>query len=236
MPGGFASRVLELSKKDPVIVALDDPLGDASPILAKLSGAGPLNLRVGWAPILEGGLKAIGRARELAGGGLVIADVKIADVPHVSGGVARALLDAGADGVIIHGFLGPDVVSEVVRVARGSGVLVVAETTNPGATLCYSGCSDAIAALARDAGADGIIAPATRPERIAALRRVVGDGMAIISPGVGAQGGDAAAATAAGADMIIVGRGIVRSEDPLAELRRFRSEALRGLSERQGRR
>ncbi|BBE42984.1 Orotidine 5'-phosphate decarboxylase [Conexivisphaera calida] len=229
MPGAFAARIIELSRKDPIVIALDDPLDDVLATLRELSLGVPLNLKVGWMPVLHGGLSAITRAKELAQGGLVIADLKIADVPHVSGGIARALFNAGADGVIIHGFLGPDVISEVVHSAQGSGVLVVAETTNPGASLCYPRCSDSIAAAARDAGADGIIAPATRPERITALRRIIGRDLVIVSPGVGAQGGDAAATIAAGADMIVVGRSIMRSKDPALELARLRSEALRSL-------
>ncbi|HEU16511.1 MAG TPA: orotidine-5'-phosphate decarboxylase, partial [Nitrososphaeria archaeon] len=106
------------------------------------------------------------------------------------------------------------------------------ETTNPGASLCYPRCSDSIAAAAKDAGADGIIAPATRPERITALRRIVGSDLAIVSPGVGAQGGNAATTIAAGADMIVVGRSIMRSQDPALELARLRSEALRSFSGR----
>lgn len=230
--GKFSERLIGASLSDPVIIAVDEPIDEAAPVLEELSAGGPLNLKVGWMPVLRGGLGAIGAAREAAGGGIVIADLKLADVPHVSGSVARELLGAGADAVIIHGFLGPDVVEEVVRSAGGSGVIVVAETSNAGAALCYAGCSDEIARLARDAGADGIVAPATRPERISALRRVVGRDLAIIAPGVGAQGGDAAAATLAGADMIVVGRSIMRSGRPRAELERLRAEALRGISAR----
>jgi orotidine-5'-phosphate decarboxylase len=62
-------------------------------------------------------------------------------------------------------------------------------------------------------GAAGIIAPATRPERLAALRREVGP-LLILSPGVGAQGGSASEALRMGADYVIVGRGIYGAEDP----------------------
>lgn len=232
MPGTFAARIIKLSREDPVLIALDDPIDDVLDVLQELSRGGSLNLKVGWMPVLHGGLDAIKRAKALARDGLVIVDLKIADVPHVSGSIARALFGAGADGVIIHGFLGPDVISEVVRSAQGSGVLVVAETTNPGASLCYPRCSDSIAAAARDAGADGIIAPATRPDRITALRRIVGEDLAVVSPGVGAQGGNAATTIAAGADMIVVGRSVMKSRDPALELAQLRSEALRGFSGR----
>ena len=52
------------------------------------------------------------------------------------------------------------------------------------------------------------------------MRAAVGD-LTIISPGVGAQGGDPRAAIAAGADMVIVGRAIYQADDPGSEARDF---------------
>ena len=72
--------------------------------------------------------------------------------------------------------------------------------------------------IARKAGATGIIAPATRPERVSALRGIVGPDMVILSPGVGTQGGSAGTTIRAGADAVIVGRSLYLSEDPSAAL------------------
>jgi orotidine-5'-phosphate decarboxylase len=77
-----------------------------------------------------------------------------------------------------------------------------------------------LAAVAREGGATGVVAPATRPEDIAAVRAAVGD-LTIISPGVGAQGGDSRAAIAAGADLVIVGRAIYQADDPGSAARDF---------------
>ena len=70
-----------------------------------------------------------------------------------------------------------------------------------------------------ECGADGIIAPATRPERVKVLRGIVGS-RKILSPGVGAQGGDADT-VAKLVDGIIVGRAIYEAEDPAAAARVF---------------
>jgi orotidine-5'-phosphate decarboxylase len=77
--------------------------------------------------------------------------------------------------------------------------------------------------LAKAAGARGIVAPATRPERISELRRIIGD-LEIISPGVGAQGGKASDALRAGADFVIVGRAIYDAPDPGAAARKLAEE------------
>ena len=73
--------------------------------------------------------------------------------------------------------------------------------------------AEEMARLGVECGVSGFIAPATRPERIAAVRQVIGD-LKILSPGVGAQGGKASDAIRAGADYAIVGRAIYGSEDP----------------------
>jgi len=80
--------------------------------------------------------------------------------------------------------------------------------------------------LAVTVGASGIIAPATRPERVKHLRELIGDKL-ILAPGVGAQGGTPADPIAAGADYIIVGRAIYDSPNPRAEAEKITKEIAR---------
>ncbi len=102
-------------------------------------------------------------------------------------------------------------------------MFVVAEMSHPGAARFNASIADEIARLAVKMGAAGIIAPATRPERVRALRQIVGDRL-ILSPGVGAQGGSAGEVIAAGADFAIVGRAIYGDEDPGAAAERLGRE------------
>ncbi len=67
--------------------------------------------------------------------------------------------------------------------------------------------------MARDVGATGIVAGATRPELIRRLREVVGP-LLILAPGIGPQGGDPRQALQHGADHLIVGRRITAARDP----------------------
>ena len=61
------------------------------------------------------------------------------------------------------------------RLITGGSCFVVAEMSHPGATeFFYRGTAEKIARLAIECGADGIIAPATRPERVKVLRGIVG--------------------------------------------------------------
>ena len=63
-------------------------------------------------------------------------------------------------------------------------------------------------------GADGVVVGATVPDKIAEIRKILGDKVAIYSPGVGAQGGGAATAMRAGSNYLIVGREITMSPNP----------------------
>jgi len=152
----------------------------------------------------------------------LIADFKVADIPNTNRLIAEQVFDAGFSSIICHGFTGQDAVQACVDVAAdyGGSCFVVAEMSHPGATAFFhGGTAERIAELAMACGADGIIAPATRPERVKALRKIVGS-RKILSPGVGAQGGDAAA-VAKIVDGIIVGRAIYDAEDPKAAAESF---------------
>ena len=177
-------------------------------------------IKLGYPLILSCGLDI---AEELGGLDLpLIADFKVADIPNTNRLIAEQVFDAGFASIICHGFTGKDAVQTCVDVAAdyGGACFVVAEMSHPGAPLFFhGGAAEQIALLAMECGADGIIAPATRPERVKVLRKIVGN-RKILSPGVGAQGGDAAA-VATIVDGIIVGRAIYEAEDPAAAAESF---------------
>ena len=100
-------------------------------------------------------------------------------------------------------------------------IYAVTEMSHPGA-LCFTAKhAEEMARMGVECGADGFIAPATRPDRIRAIRAVAGPDRKILSPGVGAQGGKASDAIAAGADYAIVGRSIYGAEDPRGAAQAF---------------
>jgi orotidine-5'-phosphate decarboxylase len=208
-----------------LVLALDDVEPSAAVTIARSLLGGIDAVKVGWPLVLSAGTGVVGKVADVVP---VICDFKVADIPAVDEMIVRAAVGAGASGVIVHGFVGSDSVAACVKAASGIDVFVVAEMSHPGAVEHMEPASEAIARAARDAGAAGIIAPATRPERIARLREVVGPKLRILSPGVGVQGGDARRALMAGADAVIVGRSLYRAPNPqkaLAEL----ASALDGL-------
>jgi orotidine-5'-phosphate decarboxylase len=133
----------------------------------------------------------------------------------------------GAEAVICHGFAGTDSVRACVDAAKGQ-VFVLTEMSHPGGKQFTAPVAEELALLAKDVGARGIVAPATRPERVAELRELVGD-LEIISPGVGAQGGKASDTLRSGATYVIVGRAIYQAADPREAARMLSEEAQAAL-------
>lgn len=172
-------------------------------------------IKIGYPLVLSAGL---GIAGELKNEGLpLIADFKVADIPNTDTLICDQVFLAGFSGIICHGFTGMDSVKACVASAREhkGECFVVAEMSHPGGKEFFSGgIAEQIASEAVIAGADGIIAPATRPDRVRVLRGFVGN-KKILSPGIGTQGGDADA-VAALVDGIIVGRSIYEAPDPAA--------------------
>ncbi len=172
-------------------------------------------IKLGYPLILSSGLSI---AQDLEVGELpLIADFKVADIPNTNRLIAEQVFDAGFSSIICHGFTGKDAVQVCVDTSSdyGGACFVVAEMSHPGATEFFQkGTAERIARLAMECGADGIIAPATRPDRIRALRHIVGN-RKILSPGIGVQGGKEEE-VARIVDGIIVGRAIYESDNPVA--------------------
>jgi orotidine-5'-phosphate decarboxylase len=198
-----------MQKKNRIILALDvKSRADA----LRIVGAAKDHIdavKVGWPLILAAGPDIITDIAKLKD---VICDLKIADIPSVNTLIVEQAMKRGASAVICHGFVGDDSVKACVEASKGQA-FVVTEMSHPGGKQFTAPVADKLAALAKAAGARGIVAPATRPERIADLKKIIGN-LEIITPGVGAQGGKASDAIKAGADYIIVGRAIYESPDP----------------------
>ena len=209
-----------------LILALD--VTEKKPALAIAQDCAPHidAIKLGYPLILSCGLAI---ADDMAVFDLpLIADFKVADIPNTNRLIAEQVFDAGFSSIICHGFTGKDSVMACTETAFecGGACYVVAEMSHPGATAFFhGGTAERIARMSVECGADGIIAPATRPGRVKVLRGIVGN-RKILSPGVGAQGGivdDVAALV----DGIIVGRAIYAAADP-----RSAAESYAGLRDR----
>lgn len=178
----------------------------------------------------------------------VILDVKRGDISSTAQAYAQAAFEGlGADAVTINPYLGKDAVQPFME-DPARGAFVLCKTSNPGAAdlqdlLVSAGCPfpdgakfpqplfARIASLVQEwntAGNLGLVIGATQLEALERVRDADPD-IWILAPGVGAQGGDLAAALEVGlrADglgmLIPVSRAISRADDPGKAARNFKS-------------
>ena len=138
----------------------------------------------------------------------VIADAKRGDIGNTARAYARALFSVfGFDAATINPYLGFDSIEPFIN-NQDKGVFILCRTSNPGATdfqnLCTNGVPlyEVVAQKAREwniYGNIGLVVGATYPEELKRVRSICPE-MPLLIPGIGAQGGDLAAAVRYGAD------------------------------------
>lgn len=210
-----------MQKDSRLVLALDETNGEKALAVAESVSGIVDAIKINWPLVLSEGPEMITRLSELSD---VICDFKVADIPNTVRLIVENAVSRGASAVIVHAFTGDDSLRAAVEASGGAEIYAVTEMSHPGAVMFTAQHAEEMARLGVECGVDGFIAPATRPDRIRAVRFVVGEGKKILSPGVGAQGGKASDAIRAGADYAIVGRAIYGSDDPRASAEAFAAD------------
>ena len=134
----------------------------------------------------------------------VILDAKFNDIGHTAQNYARAAFDAlGADAVTLNPYLGVDAVRPFLATAE-HGAFLLARTSNPSAPQLQDIQADGQALFEHVArlaaiweeelpGTCGLVMGATYPEELGRVRATA-PRLPFLIPGIGAQGGDLAAA------------------------------------------
>jgi len=167
-------------------------------------------VKINWPLILSEGPEMITKLSKITD---VICDLKVADIPNTVKLIVEGAVARGAGAIIVHAFTGEDSLNAAVNAKGSAEIYAVTEMSHPGGLTFTAKHAEEMAGLGVRCGVDGFIAPATRPERVAAIRKIIGT-KKILSPGVGTQGGSASSAISAGADYVIVGRSIYNSAEP----------------------
>lgn len=221
---------------DRLIVALDVPaVAEAQRLVATL-GDEIRFYKIGYRLAFAGGLDFAGELKRA--GKSVFLDLKLLDIDNTVARGVESIAAIGVDMLTIHAY--PKAMAAAVDAAQGSGLTLLAVTVLTSMDdhdLSNAGYHDDAATLvlkrarqARDAGMGGIVCSASEAEPV---RDLVGAAMAIVTPGIRPSGTDAgdqrrvatpAAALAAGASHLVVGRPIVAADDPAAAARRIIAE------------
>lgn len=214
-----------------IMLALDVPDRDAAfRLLDRVAGEIDV-IKFNYPLVLTEGLEIITRVRETYKKP-ILADFKIADVPVTNNRIIDLCREAGADGVMVQGFIGIDAIQSAIEAAGDLKVFVVTQLTNPGGLDFTERFTEEFASLARMLGAAGVQAPGNRPEVVKKVREIVGEGLMIACCGIGVQGGKFGAAIAAGGDFEIIGRAIYQAPDPARAVAEIRSAIAAARKER----
>jgi orotidine-5'-phosphate decarboxylase len=223
--------------RDRIIVALDQPDLEGALACARALSGHARWVKVGMTLFYREGPAAVAAMREL--GFNVFVDLKLHDIPHQVEGAARSLGSLGVGMLTVHASGGAPMIEAAVRGARDGAaatgmpapavIAVTVLTSMDDETLRSVGVTDVVAdqaiglaALARTAGAAGVVCS---PREAADMRALLGPTALVVTPGVRPAGADAgdqsriatpAAAFAAGASHLVIGRPITGAADPAA--------------------
>ncbi|MBB3931060.1 orotidine-5'-phosphate decarboxylase [Kaistia hirudinis] len=228
--------------RDRLIVGLDLPTIEAADDMVDTLGDTVTFYKVGLQLTFAGGIDFARRL--LDRGKKVFLDVKLLDIDNTVEHAVENIAKLGMTFCTIHAY--PKAMRAAVA-GKGTSDLrllaVTVLTSMDEADLAAAGYAGTIgelvsrrAADARAAGMDGIVCS---PSEAAAMRAVVGAGMAIVTPGIrpgGTPVGDQkriatpTAAIRAGADHLVIGRPILEAADPKAAAHAIQKEIARALS------
>lgn len=231
---------------DRICVALDVPtLDEAVELASSLRG------EVGWFKV---GLELFGAhgpeaVRAIREHGPVFLDLKMHDIPTTVARAAKALGVAEVGLLTVHASGGLAMMSAAVEgLVAGSGgagrvlaVTVLTSMSDDELAVINTPPSNRqvpdLARLAVEAGVPGLVCA---PDQISTVRAATGPDTFVVTPGIRPAGGDEhdhartttpAQALREGADLLVVGRPITRSADPVAAARAIVQEAADALVE-----
>ncbi|MGY3531582.1 orotidine-5'-phosphate decarboxylase [Bradyrhizobium sp. USDA 4452] len=231
-----------IAPKDRLIVALDLPSVAAAEAMIDRLGDAVTFYKIGYQLGYAGGLSL---AKQLAvSGKKVFLDLKLHDIGNTVARGVESVAALGATFLTVHAY--PQTMKAAVEARAGSGLKILAVTvltSYDDSDLQAAGyrlnVSDLVEARARQAQALGVDGVVSSPEEASALRKIVGDQMNLVTPGIrpaGSATGDQkrimtpARAIAAGADYLVVGRPVMEAADPKAAAEAIHAEIAQALA------
>src|SRR5271157_1376359 len=221
-----------LQPRDRLIVALDVPSAPRARQIVQTIGEAAVIYKIGKQLFTAEGPQVV---RDLVSSGRkVFLDLKFHDIPNTVAGAVKSAAQLGVSMTTVHASGGSTMLKAAVDAASQSSarpmILAVSVLTSlSDSDLQELGISGNVlsqvlrlGALARSAGCGGLVASAQEARE---LRRELGEGFAIVTPGIRPPGSAAAAADqsrvvtpgdaiAAGATHLVVGRPILDAADP----------------------
>lgn len=233
-----------LSSRDRVIVALDFATIDEARALVAALGDSTTFYKIGHQLAFAGGLALVPELK--AAGKRVFLDLKLLDIDNTIKGGVSSVAALGADMLTLHAY--PKAMHAAVAAKKATreaadlmllGVTVL--TSMDDADLVDAGyamtASELVAKRAKQAAETGMDALVCSPLEVTNLRKMLGNSIALVVPGIRPAGSDKgdqkrvmtpSEAQAAGADFLVIGRPINAADDPKSAMESIVKE-LEGL-------
>ncbi len=222
-----------MKARERLIVALDVPEEALAMVLVDALAGQVGMFKVGNQLFTAAGPDVV---RQIVGRGEhVFLDLKFHDIPNTVAGAVASASQLGVSLLTVHGLGGKAMLEAAAGALPAMGMRLLAITvltSHDEKSLGEVGIARPLAEevrelarLARSAGIDGVVAS---PHEVTLLREACGKDLLIVTPGIrpaGARAGDQAraatpaAALAAGADYLVVGRPVTEAKDPAAAAR-----------------
>lgn len=233
-----------MSASERICIALDFPTR-AEVLAAAKRFAGRVGwLKVGLEAFVAEGPSLVAEVVSVSGGAKVFLDLKFHDIPATVAGAVASAGRSGAAMVNVHASGGRAMLEAARDAAARAGLekliavtLLTSLDARGLADLPMAGHPEGIARrlarLAQECGLDGVVCSASD---LPAIRGACGPGFFTVVPGIRPAGSDLqdqkrvatpAAALAAGADLLVIGRPVTAAPDPEAALDRIFAEASR---------
>src|SRR6202162_399307 len=230
-----------IAPRDRLIVALDLPGTAAAEAMIAGLGDSVTFYKIGYQLAYAGGLSLVRQLNEA--GKKVFVDLKLHDIGNTVARGVESLSALGATFLTVHAY--PQTMKAAVEARAGSGLKILAVTVltsyddgdlHPaGYRLSVADLVEARAQQAKVLGVDGLVCS---PEEAAALRKIVGHQMVLVTPGIrpaGTASGDQkrimtpGRAIAARADYLVLGRPVMEAADPRAAAAGIQAEIAQAL-------
>ena len=219
---------MNFDPRERLILALDVPSVAAAEAMIARLGELVSFYKIGYHLAFAGGIDL---ARALAGAGKqIFLDLKLHDIGSTVARGVESVARLGVSFLTVHAY--PQTMHAAVDARAGSNLRLLAVTvltSYDDADLAAAGYDFTVpelvgerAAQARDVGVDGLVCSGNET---AMLRTIVGTRMTLVTPGIRPAGIETndqkrsvtpAAAIAAGADYLVVGRPVLNAADPKA--------------------
>ncbi len=237
-----------MSKKDcKLILALDLPDADSAfAMLGRLKG----NLswvKIGLQMYVKYGADFVRKVADM--GFKIFLDLKLYDIPNTVASAVESLKDLPISMLTVHAGGGSDMMKAAAEAAARTNpnlsilavtVLTSFDDDSLKATGVALPAAEQVGLLARLAEKSGVGGLVCSPLEVESLRKIISPKMLLVTPGVRPSGSDKneqkrvmtpASSARAGSDFIVVGRPILRAEDPSIAALSINSELKSALEE-----